>query len=106
MSDEIYSRLLYDGQEHVSLLDYPSMRERVIILDGWSKTYAMTGWRIGYGIWPKGLVDHAIRLAVNSNSCVNAPTQYAAIEALTSPQDSVDLMRSAFNERRQLFLES
>lgn len=104
MSDEIYSRLLYDGKEHVSLLDYPSMRERVIILDGWSKTYAMTGWRIGYGIWPKGLVDHAIRLAVNSNSCVNAPTQYAAIEALTGPQDSVDLMRSAFNERRQLIL--
>ena len=102
MSDEIYSRLLFDGHEHASLLDYPSMRERVIILDGWSKTYAMTGWRIGYGIWPTSLVDHAIRLAVNSNSCVNAPTQYAAIEALTGPQDSVDLMRSAFAERRQI----
>lgn len=104
MSDEIYSRLLYEGREHVSLLDYPSIRERVIILDGWSKTYAMTGWRIGYGIWPKSLVDYAIRLAVNSNSCVNAPTQYAAIEALEGPQGSVDNMRSAFNERRQIIL--
>jgi aspartate aminotransferase len=104
MSDEIYSRLLYDGEEHVSLLSYPSIRDRVILLDGWSKTYAMTGWRIGYGVWPGKLAERATRLAVNSNSCVNAPTQIAAIEALTGPQDSVETMRLAFDERRKIIL--
>ena len=104
MSDEIYSRLLYDGQEHVSLLAYPSIRERVILLDGWSKTYAMTGWRIGYGVWPGELAEQATRLAVNSNSCVNAPTQMAAIEALTGPQESVATMRFAFDERRKIIV--
>ena len=104
MSDEIYSRLLYDGQEHVSLLAYPSIRERVILLDGWSKTYAMTGWRIGYGVWPGELAEQATRLAVNSNSCVNAPTQMAAIEALTGPQESVATMRLAFDERRKIIV--
>jgi len=104
MSDEIYSRLLYDGQEHISLLAYPSIRDRVILLDGWSKTYAMTGWRIGYGVWPGKLAEQATRLAVNSNSCVNAATQIAAIEALTGPQNSVETMRRAFDERRQLIL--
>ena len=104
MSDEIYSRLLYDGQEHVSLLAYPSIRERVILLDGWSKTYAMTGWRIGYGVWPDELAEQATRLAVNSNSCVNAPTQMAAIEALTGPQESVATMRLAFDERRKIIV--
>ena len=104
MSDEIYSRLLYDGQEHVSLLAYPSIRERVILLDGWSKTYAMTGWRIGYGVWPGELAEQATRLAINSNSCVNAPTQMAAIEALTGPQESVATMRLAFDERRKIIV--
>ncbi len=104
MSDEIYSRLIYDGQEHVSLLGYPSIRERVILLDGWSKTYAMTGWRIGYGVWPGKLAEQATRLAVNSNSCVNAATQIAAIEALTGPQRSVETMRLAFDERRKIIL--
>jgi len=104
MSDEIYSRLLYDEQEHVSLLAYPSIRDRVILLDGWSKTYAMTGWRIGYGIWPGSLAEQATRLAVNSNSCVNAVTQVAAIEALTGPQHSVETMRLAFDERRKIML--
>ncbi len=104
MSDEIYARLLYDGQEHVSLLSYPSIRDRVILLDGWSKTYAMTGWRIGYGVWPGKLAEQATRLAVNSNSCVNAPTQIAAIEALQGPQDSVETMRLAFDERRKIIL--
>ena len=104
MSDEIYSRLLYDGQERVSLLGYPSIRERVILLDGWSKTYAMTGWRIGYGVWPGKLAEQATRLAVNCNSCVNAATQIAAIEALTGPQESVETMRLAFDERRKNIL--
>jgi len=104
MSDEIYSRLLYDDQEHISLLAYPSIRDRVILLDGWSKTYAMTGWRIGYGVWPGKLAEQATRLAVNSNSCVNAVSQIAAIEALTGPQDSVETMCIAFDERRKIIL--
>ena len=104
MSDEIYGRLVYGNNAHVSLLSYPSIRDRVILLDGWSKTYAMTGWRIGYGVWPKGLAAHATRLAVNSNSCVNAPTQFAAAEALNGPQDSVERMRKAFDERRGVIL--
>src|SRR5439155_1359627 len=72
MSDEIYGEILYDGAEHVSLLGYPSIREQVILLDGWSKTYAMTGWRMGYGVWPKALFAAAERLAINCHSCVNA----------------------------------
>ena len=100
LSDEIYSRMLYDGREHVSLLQYPEIRDRLIMLDGWSKTYAMTGWRLGYGVWPQALVDHVRRLAVNCHSCVNASAQYAGIAALEGPQDCVGEMVSAFDERR------
>jgi len=100
LCDEIYSRLLYDGEEHVSILQYPSIRDRAIMLDGWSKTYAMTGWRLGYGIWPDSLIKHAERLQINSVSCANAVTQVAAIEALRGPQDAVETMRRAFDERR------
>ena len=100
LSDEIYARMCYDGVPHTSMLAFPALRDRVILLDGWSKTYAMTGWRIGYGVWPKSLQDSAQRLAININSCVNAATQFAAIEALTGPQDTVDAMVAAFNQRR------
>ncbi len=99
--DEIYSRMLYDGREHVSLLRYPSLRDRLIVLDGWSKTYAMTGWRLGFSVWPRSLVETATRLCVNSHSCVNAPTQYAGIAALEGPQDDVASMVRAFDERRR-----
>ena len=102
LCDEIYSRQLYDGEEHVSILQYDSMRERSIVLDGWSKTYAMTGWRLGYGVWPKHLIEHAERLQINSSSCANAVTQVAAIEALRGPQDAVDRMLAAFDERRKI----
>jgi aspartate/methionine/tyrosine aminotransferase len=105
LSDEIYGRLIYDGQRHASLLAYPHLRDRVVLLDGWSKTYAMTGWRLGYGVWPAGLVDAAIRMAVNSYSCVNAAAQYAGIAALTGPQGPVDDMVSAFDARRRLAVE-
>ena len=105
LSDEIYSRLIYEGQRHVSLLQYESIRDRLILLDGWSKTYAMTGWRIGYGVWPPKLFDAALRLAINDHSCVNAPTQYAAIEALTGPQQSVADMVAAFDERRRVIVD-
>jgi aspartate/methionine/tyrosine aminotransferase len=105
LSDEIYSRLLYDGREHRSLLGYPSIRDRVILLDGWSKTYAMTGWRIGYGVWPEALVDSIDKLIVNANSCTNAATQFAALAALQGPQACVEEMRQAFDGRRKVIVE-
>ncbi|MCP4316525.1 MAG: pyridoxal phosphate-dependent aminotransferase [Hyphomicrobiales bacterium] len=105
LSDEIYGRMLYDGREHVSLLSYDTVRDRVILLDGWSKTYAMTGWRLGYSVWPRDLVDMASRLAINSYSCVNAPTQYAGIAALEGPQNKVDEMVAAFDERRGVIVQ-
>jgi aspartate aminotransferase len=105
MSDEIYDQLIYDGQEHVTLLNYPSLRDRLILLNGWSKTYAMTGWRLGYAIFPGKLYDYARKLAVNLHSCVNAPTQYAGIAALTGPQDAVAHMREQFDKRRKLVVE-
>jgi aspartate/methionine/tyrosine aminotransferase len=101
LSDEIYSRLLYDGRRHASLLAYESLDERLILLDGWSKTYAMTGWRLGYGYWPAALVASATRLAINSHSCVNAAAQWAGIAALAGPQDAVAEMLSAFDRRRR-----
>jgi aspartate aminotransferase len=105
MSDEIYDQLIYDGEEHVTLLNYPSIRDRLILLNGWSKTYAMTGWRLGYAIWPGKLYDYARKLAVNLHSCVNAPTQYAGIAALTGPQAAVAHMREQFDRRRKLVVE-
>ena len=105
MSDEIYDQLLYDGEEHVTLLAYPEIRDRLILLNGWSKTYAMTGWRLGYSIWPQPLYDNARKLAVNAWSCVNAPAQFAALEALTGPQDAVAEMRDAFDARRKLVVD-
>jgi aspartate aminotransferase len=105
LSDEIYSRMTYDGKEHVSLLSYPELEGRLILLDGWSKTYAMTGWRMGYGVWPEPLVEGATRLAVNCHSCVNAAAQYAGIAALEGPQDSVESMVSAFDARRRVIVE-
>ncbi|MBU1176403.1 MAG: pyridoxal phosphate-dependent aminotransferase [Alphaproteobacteria bacterium] len=104
LSDEIYSQMLYEGRQHVSLLSYPEIRDRVIMLDGWSKTYAMTGWRLGYAVWPEALAPHATRLAINDHSCVNAATQYAGIAALTGPQDAVHEMVRAFNERRKVIV--
>lgn len=106
MSDEIYSRMLYGGREHVSFLAYPEIRDRLIVLDGWSKTYAMTGWRLGYSVWPDGLVEKATRLCINSHSCVNAPTQFAGIAALEGPQDAVNAMMVAFDERRQVIVKA
>jgi aspartate aminotransferase len=100
LSDEIYSEIVYDGAEHVSLLHYPALRERLILLDGWSKTFAMTGWRLGYGIWPAALFGGAERLAINCHSCVNAAAQFAGIAALEGPREPVRRMVAAFAERR------
>ncbi|MFT7575520.1 MAG: aspartate aminotransferase [Alphaproteobacteria bacterium] len=104
LSDEIYSQMLYDGREHVSLLRYPQLQDRLIVLDGWSKTYAMTGWRLGFSVWPQALVESVVRLAVNCHSCVNAPTQFAGIAALEGPQDAVREMVTAFDERRRVIV--
>ena len=101
LADEIYSQMLYDGRQHVSLLRFPQLRDRLILLDGWSKTYAMTGWRLGFSVWPDALVEPVVRLAVNCHSCVNAPTQFAGIAALEGPQDAVHAMVAAFDERRR-----
>ncbi len=105
MSDEIYGQMLYDGREHASLLQYPEIRDRVILLDGWSKTYAMTGWRLGYAVWPKQLIEGATRLAINCHSCVNAPAQFAGIAALEGPQDRARDMVAAFDARRRVVVE-
>jgi aspartate aminotransferase len=105
MSDEVYGRIVYDGHEHHSLLAYPELADRLILLDGWSKTYAMTGWRLGFGVWPPALVEGAVRLAVNCHSCVNAAAQAAAIAALEGPQDAVDEMVTAFAERREVIVD-
>ena len=104
LSDEIYSQIIYPGYNFTSILDYPEIQDRVILLNGWSKTYAMTGWRIGYSIWPKKYKEISERLNINSFSCTNAPTQYAAIAALEGSQECVEKMVSAFNSRRELIV--
>lgn len=105
LSDEIYGSLTYDGEEHVSLLTYPSIRDRLIHLDGASKTYAMTGWRLGWSVWPEPFYEAARKLAVNSFSCVNAMTQYAGIAALEGPQDATLRMHEAFAARRRIVVD-
>ena len=105
MSDEIYDHMVYDGETHVCLLSYPSIRDRLILLNGWSKTYAMTGWRLGYAVWPGKLYDYARKLAVNLHSCVNASAQYAGLAALKGPQDEVLKMVAEFDKRRKVVVE-
>ncbi len=105
MSDEIYDHMVYDGETHVCLLTYPSIRDRLILLNGWSKTYAMTGWRLGYAVWPGKLYDYARKLAVNLHSCVNASAQYAGLAALKGPQDEVTKMVAEFDKRRKVVVE-
>jgi aspartate/methionine/tyrosine aminotransferase len=105
LSDEIYDHMVYDGETHACLLAYPSIRDRTVLLNGWSKTYAMTGWRLGYAVWPGKLYDYARKLAVNLHSCVNAAAQYAGLAALTGPQDAVHAMVAEFDRRRKVVVE-
>ena len=105
LSDEIYSRILYDGGEHVSIAALPGMAERTIVLDGFSKTYAMTGWRLGYGIVPSWLRAGFGRLIINSVSGATTFAQHGAVEALTGPQDAVDAMVAEFKARRDLVVD-
>jgi aspartate aminotransferase len=104
MADEIYKDILYTG-EHYSIATFPEMSQRTIILDGFSKSYAMTGWRLGYGIIPEELVPHVTRLAVNSVSCAASFSQRAAIAALDGPQDEVQIMAAEFSQRRRLITD-
>jgi aspartate/methionine/tyrosine aminotransferase len=104
LSDEIYSRILYEGA-HESIATFPGLRERTIILDGFSKTYAMTGWRLGYGVMDKALAAHVARLMTNCNSCTNSFVQKAGKAALEGPQDSVDDMVAEFHRRRNRLVE-
>lgn len=110
MSDEIYDVMTYDGEEHCSLLTFPEIRDRLIVLNGWSKTWAMTGWRMGWSIWPNShesgqLYDKVRKLAVNCWSCVNAPSQFAGIAAIDGPQDDVVKMCKAFDNRRKIVVD-
>jgi len=103
LSDEIYSRLIFEGEHH-SIMSVDGMKERTILLDGFSKTYAMTGWRMGYGVMRADLAAHISRLMTNSNSCTASFTQIAGIEALRGPQDVVDTMRTEFQKRRDVMV--
>ena len=102
MSDEIYDQFCFGTNKFKSMLKYPSIFDRLIILNGWSKTYAMTGWRLGYGIFPTYLFEKAEKLAVNIHSCVNSSAQFAALEALNGPQECVKLMNDSFKRRANL----
>lgn len=104
LADEIYAEIIYDGEHH-SIATFPGMKERTAILDGFSKTYAMTGWRLGYGAMPEELAEHVSRLMVNSVSCTASLVQRAGIEALTGPQDAVRDMVAAFRRRRDLMVD-
>src|SRR5207302_3741809 len=103
LSDEIYSRLIFDG-EHYSIMSVPGFKERTILLDGFSKTYAMTGWRMGYGVMRSDLATHITRLMTNSSSCTASFTQIAGIEAIRGDQSSVEGMRKEFQARRDAFV--
>ena len=103
LSDEIYSRLIFEGEHH-SIMSLDGMKERTILLDGFSKTYAMTGWRMGYGVMRVDLATHISRLMTNSSSCTASFSQVAGIEALRGPQESVDHMRDEFKKRRDVMV--
>ena len=105
LSDEVYDRLIFDNEEIPTLLNYPDLYERLIVLNGWSKTYAMTGWRLGWGVWPEKLVEHVFKFCVNNHSCVNTPAQFGAIAALDGSEDHLKNMMSEFYIRRKLIVD-
>ena len=105
LSDEVYDRLIFDNKEIPTLLNYPDLYDRLIILNGWSKTYAMTGWRLGWSVWPEKLIDNVFKFCVNTHSCVNAPAQYGAIAALDGSEDHLKDMMKEFTIRRKIIFE-
>ena len=105
LSDEIYGRLIFEKKEFPTFFNYPDLYDRLIVLDGWSKTYAMTGWRLGWGVWPEKLLDHLFKFCVNNHSCVNAAIQYGAISALDGSEDSIHSMVKKFISRKNLMVD-
>jgi len=105
LSDEIYSRQIFDEKKMPTFFNYPHLYDRLIVLDGWSKAYSMTGWRLGWSVWPENLVEHVIKFCVNNHSCVNASIQYGAIAALDGPDDSINFMMEKFTKRRKLIFD-
>ena len=105
MSDEIYSKIIFDNNSMPSLLKYESIRNRLIILEGWSKTFCMTGWRLGWSVWPTKFIDFANKLCVNDHSCPSSISQYAGLEALQGPQDEVNKIVKEFEKRRNYIFE-
>ncbi|MDA9793912.1 aminotransferase class I/II-fold pyridoxal phosphate-dependent enzyme [Pelagibacteraceae bacterium] len=105
LSDEIYSRQIFDDKEMPTFFNYPELRDRLIVLEGWSKAYSMTGWRLGWSFWPENLIEHVNKLLINSVSCVNAAAQFAGIAALDGSDDSIHLMMEKFTQRRKLIHE-
>jgi aspartate aminotransferase len=105
LSDEVYSRIIYDGFTHTSIIQFPGMQERTILLDGFSKTYAMTGWRLGFGILPEALLPYVSQLQINSNSCTASFSQIAGIEALEGPQGAALQMVEEFKRRRDVIVK-
>jgi aspartate aminotransferase len=101
LSDEIYSRQIYDNKEMPTFFNYPDLQDRLIVLDGWSKAYAMTGWRMGWSVWPEKLIPHVNKLIINSVSCVNAPSQFAGIAALDGSDKPIEDMMKEFDKRRK-----
>jgi len=102
LSDEIYSQQVYDGVTFTSFLSFPELRDRTIILDGWSKTFAMTGWRLGFGIWPRPMVDYVKKLITVDHSCTSVATQMAGLAAITGPMDEIEGFRRNFQRRRDI----
>ena len=105
LSDEIYSKIIFDGNSMPSLLKYESLRNRLIILEGWSKTFCMTGWRLGWSVWPTKFIDYANKLCVNNHSCPSSISQYAGIEALSGPQNEVTKIVNEFENRRNFIFK-
>ena len=105
LCDEIYDRLIFDNKEIPTFFNYPDLYNRLIVLNGWSKTYAMTGWRLGWGVWPEQLIEHVFKFCVNNHSCVNTPAQYGAIAALDGSEKHLYDMMKAFTIRRKLIVD-
>ena len=105
LSDEIYSHQVYDGVDFVSFLSFPELRDRTIILDGWSKTFAMTGWRLGFGIWPKHLIEYVKKLITVDHSCTSVATQMGGLAAITGPMDEIEGFRRSFQKRRDMVVK-
>tara|TARA_Y100001968_G_scaffold207104_1_gene190316 strand:+ start:4906 stop:6069 length:1164 start_codon:yes stop_codon:yes gene_type:complete len=105
LSDEIYSRQIFDEKKMPTFFNYPHLYDRLIVLDGWSKAYSMTGWRLGWSVWPENLIEHVIKFCVNNHSCVNAAIQYGAIAALDGPDEPINLMMEKFSKRRKLIFD-